>query len=196
MPEIEKHIEQDLLLKVADGSEAAFSRLFHTYRDKLYSFIVGISGSRQLAEDIVQEVFLKIWQKRPEIKYIRDFDAYLFCMARNHALNALKRMAKEILIFQEMGQQPRDSPEMSEALEYKEMQTSVRDAIERLPLRQKEVFILSREHGLKQAEISRLLHITVPTVKSHITQARHFIRKQCKNIYPIIKVFLLLYAVS
>ncbi|MEO6000348.1 MAG: RNA polymerase sigma-70 factor [Chitinophagaceae bacterium] len=194
MSQIEEHIEQDLLLKVADGSEAAFSRLYHAYRDKLFSFIFGISGSTQLAEDTVQEVFLKIWLRRSEAKYIREFDSYLFRMARNQTLNALKRMAKETLIYQEIEQQSDHTTEISQALEYREIQTSVQDAIEKLPSRQKEVFILSREYGLKQAEISRLLQITVPTVKSHFTQAMHFIRKQCKNIYPIIKIYVILLA--
>ena len=78
--------------------------------------------------------------------------------------------------------------ETPNGLEFKELELSVKEAIEKLPNKQKQVFILSREHGLKQAEISRLLHITVPTVKSHITQAVHFIRKECKNIYPITKI--------
>lgn len=178
---------------MADGDEKAFSRLFHAYRDKLYSFIFILSASSQLAEDTVQEVFLKIWQKRADGKNIHEFDSYIFRMAHNHAVTALKRMAKETFILKEMGQLATHSIELMPAIENKETQSAIRRAIDNLPGKQKKVFMLSRDYGFKQAEISRILNITVPTVKSHITQAMHSIRKQCKNLYPVIKMVLLLF---
>jgi RNA polymerase sigma-70 factor (family 1) len=191
LKELTENEEKALLQEMAAGSEKAFSRLYHLYNDKLYSFIFRTSGSSQLAEDIVQEVFLKIWQRRSEAIAIVHFDAYLFRTARNQALNAFKRMAKETIIITEMGKDNIDPVEIDAALELKEMELSVRQAIDKLSTKQKQVFVLSREHGLKQADISRILHITVPTVKSHITQAMHFIRKECKNIYPMIKLLVI-----
>lgn len=178
---------------MAAGNESAFSRLFHLYRDKLYSFIFILSSSSQLAEDTVQEVFLKIWQKRADAINIREFDAYVFRMAHNHAVTALKRMARETHILDEIGHLSSDSEDFMPVFEKKEAHFAVRRAINNLPEKQKQVFLLSRDYGLKQAEISRILNITVPTVKSHITQAMHAIKKQCKNLYPVIKIVLVLF---
>ncbi len=185
--------EKLLLAAMSEGDEKAFSRLFHTYRDKLYSFIFILSASSQLAEDTVQEIFLKIWQKRGDAKGIREFDSYIFRMAHNHAVTTLKRKAKETFILQEMDQLATDSIELATAIENKEAHSAVRRAIDNLPDKQKQVFLLSRDYGLKQAEISRILNITVPTVKSHITQAMHSIKKQCKDLYPVFKIVLVLF---
>ena len=195
MQESIENIEQELLTMIAAGSEAAFSRLFQFYRNKLYSFIYRISGDRQLSEDVVQEVFLKIWQNRTGLNHIRGFDSYLFRMAHNFAINAIKKMAKEMASRDYMTHFSHEYTENMDALEFKEIQLTLSEAVGKLPKKQKEVFILSREYGFKQAEISRFLNITVPTVKSHITQAMHSIRKKCKNIYPIVKIYLLLVSV-
>lgn len=192
MPDFSLNNESALLLQVSEGSEAAFGRLFYAYKDKLYAFIFSISNSRQQSEDIVQEVFLKIWQKRSGLLYIREFDAYLFRMAHNHAISAFRRMARETLILAEKEQNPPASPGLTESLEYREVQMSMRAAIDKLPPKQKEVLLLSRDHGLKQAEISRILNITIPTVKSHMTQAMHSLRKHCKNIYPLVKIWFVI----
>ena len=104
MIELNEIEQKSLLNDLATGSESAFSQLFRAYSDKLYSFIHVISGSKQIAEDTVQEVFLKIWEKRSEANTINQFDSYLFRMARNHSLNAFKRMSKENLIVAELGQ--------------------------------------------------------------------------------------------
>ena len=84
-----------MLQDVARGDEHAFARLFHAYRDKLYGFIVKITGSRELAEDVVQDVFLKIWTHRSNLHEVENFNAYLFRMSHNQVMNGLKRMNLE-----------------------------------------------------------------------------------------------------
>lgn len=176
--------ERGLLVEVANGNEAAFAKLFHLYRPKIYSFILRISGSVQSAEDVTQDVFVKIWQARAGLVKVQNLNAYIFKVAHNHFLNAMKKMAKETVIAQRIGKISQVE-EMHELLDKKELGQLFHFAIEELPQKQKLVFRLSKEHGMKQEEISKHLSISVVTVKSHMTQAFQNIRKKLKNAYFI-----------
>ncbi|HEY4205656.1 MAG TPA: RNA polymerase sigma-70 factor [Puia sp.] len=178
--------ETNLLRQVAEGNEPAFTELFHAYRNKLFSFILRICSSPQQAEDIVQDVFLKIWAMRSELLEIRDFEPYLYRMSHNHTINMLKRNARESVLRSKIKTVSPFSPQEQE-IQRKETEALIRNAIEGLPKQQKQVFILSREQGLNQKEISEKLEITVPTVKSHMTQALRSLRSRCKHLYPIAK---------
>jgi RNA polymerase sigma-70 factor (family 1) len=173
--------------RTAAGDAIAFAALFHLHRNKLYSFIFRMSGSVQQAEDVVQDVFLKIWTDRERLLDITDFSAYLFRMSHNHCLNLLKRKAKEAAILSGISY---PSAAMDEQVLYRETEKQLLHAIDELPAQQKLVFTLSREQGLSQQEISEQLHITVPTVKSHMTQALRFLRQRCKHLSPLVKSIL------
>lgn len=188
MPDFSTNNERDLILQVAHGSEVAFASLFHAYQDKLYSFILSISGNTQVSEDVVQDVFLKIWQHKQELLQIQNFSAYLFRIAHNHSLNLLQRKAKEIHILGELARQSTSSNEIYGDLDFREAFDAYQKVIESLPLRQKQVFILSRQQGLKQEEIARRLNISITTVKSHLQSATRSIRMHCGNFYPDIPV--------
>ena len=187
MPDELLHIESHLLRQTAAGDTQAFAALFHLHRDKLYSFILGMSGSVHQAEDVVQDVFLKVWELRAELSTINNFSAYLFRMAHNHCLNILKRNAREAAILSGI---PTPSHSTDDPVLYRETEQQVRNAIAELPAQQKLVFTLSRDIGLSQHEISEQLHISIPTVKSHMTQALRFLRARCKDVSPFIKSIL------
>jgi RNA polymerase sigma-70 factor (family 1) len=184
-------IEGNLLRQVAEGNESAFSELFHACRDKLYSFTLRICGSPQQAEDIVQDIFLKVWVMRAELLEIKDFQQYLFRMSHNHAINLLKKEARESILLSKI-RIPSSLSVTEQEVQRRETEAFVRNAIDRLPRQQKQVFILSREQGLNQEEISEKLHITIPTVKSHMTQALRSLRSRCKSLYPIVKSMIIL----
>ena len=181
--------ENDLILQVARGDENAFARLFTLYSDKLYSFIVSLSGSGQVAEDIVQDVFLKIWQKKEGLSSIENFNCYIFRMAHNHVLNILKRVAKETLILSELAYQSQPGTDTLLDIEYKDIQQVYREAIETLPPQQRLIFKLSRESGLKQQEIASKLNISISTVKSHMTQAFRSLRKVTHGSFLFLVIF-------
>jgi RNA polymerase sigma-70 factor (family 1) len=183
--------ESNLLRQLAEGNESAFTELFHAYRDKLFSFILHICASPQLAEDIVQDVFLRIWTMRSDLLEIRDLEPYLYRMSHNHAINMLKKNARESLLRSKIQSlSPLDNPERE--VQRKETEALISNAIKGLPKQQKQVYILSREQGLNQKEISEKLEITVPTVKSHMTQALRSLRSTFRHLYPITKLAILL----
>lgn len=176
--------EKDLLVQVSEGNELAFRQLFNTYRPRLYSYILKITESKEIAEDTVHDVFLKIWFNRKSLPEILNINAYLYRMAHNHAYNGIRRMAKETLIMAELERQSGyEASDPNDKLVRKEVRTFIYDAVNKLTPQQKEVFRMSREEGLKQEEIAQRLNISIFTVKKHLTDALNYLRKEISHSY-------------
>lgn len=182
--------EADVLRQTAAGDEAAFRCLFDGHRNKLFAYMLRISGSDDTAKDIVQDVFLKIWTDRHLLPGIRNFDAYIFTLARNHAFNLAKRSAYRNDILRSLyAGQTGVSHETEQLVRYRALQEQLDKAISRLPQQQKTVFTLSRLQGLTVEDIARKLHISEGTVKKHLslaTQALKGIIRQDPAIILII----------
>lgn len=169
--------ETALLLNIAQGNEAAFRTLFDQHWDNIYGVAFAFTKSPTLAEEIVQDIFLKIWLKRDQLPQVKNFNDYLFIIARNHIISLLRKKTTEQPFtehlqnyFSEMGANP------EEQFVCRETEHLVHRAIEQLPPQQHLVYCLSREQGFKQEEIASQLNISVHTVKSHMNKALQFIR--------------------
>ncbi len=166
-----------MLHQLADGDENAFRVLYDRYRDKLFFYVLRITGSRQIAEDVLQEVFAKIWVSREEMKDVQCFSAWLFKLAKNKTINGLRRLSLETSILAEIGfTANRQVNNTSETLDFLDTRKALQEAMEQLPPRQKLVYRLRWEQGLKSREIARHLNISPLTVKKHIAEASRSIR--------------------
>ena len=173
------HTEKELLLLAAQGSEPAFTLLFNRYKHKLYSYLLPLTTSPQIAEDIIQDTFLKLWKDRASLKDIDYFNAYLFTMTRNLAINSFKRMARETAILAALQpQQNNPAATVADNLSLKEVEQLLHQTIQSLPPQQKLIYTLSREQGLKHEDIAHQLHLSSSTVRNHIVQALRTIRKK------------------
>lgn len=190
--------EKTLLTQVAEGDEKAFRILFDRYWDNIYGVAFAFTKSTMIAEEMAQDIFLKIWLKRHLLNSIQKFDAYLYKVAKNHIYNELRKKIKEepftdhiINYFREIG----DSPEQQ--MIFKESKHLVNLAIEKLPHQQQLIYRLSREQGMSQEDIADKLQISKNTVKSHMNKAlqsiRHFLLQYSDgNIYIFLIVIGLL----
>ena len=183
-----------LLLKVSQGDEQAFALLFNTYKNTLGGYILRITEQDDLVQEIVQDVFLKIWLNRSSLTDIECFKAYLLVVARNHAFNCLKKMARErkreeIWMETALAQQVTNEEETS-ALDYGEMIDAV---IELLPPQQKKVYLLSHMAGMKHKEIARELNIATETVKKHMLLALRFIKNNITQVTSILIAMICFY---
>jgi RNA polymerase sigma-70 factor (family 1) len=185
MPDPSNTPEKDLLARVAQGSEAAFRELFHTYRGKLFGYIYNMTASRETAEDTVHDVFLKIWENRENLRHIDNLNAYLHRMAHNRAYSGFRRMAKETLILAELrNETPEyDSGNSDTRIQHKEVKTLIHNLVKQLSPQQRQVFLLSREEGLRQDAIAGRMGISVSTVKNHLAAAIHFLRDEIGRTY-------------
>jgi RNA polymerase sigma-70 factor (ECF subfamily) len=169
--------ENDLLARVAEGDEKAFALIFHHYRHKIYSYAYHISGSSAQADELVQDVFLKVWLYRDKIPHILRFDNWLFTIARNQVFDMLKSMAREASLRRQMAGllDPAVNP-VEDRMLTRENEEQLQRALDKLSPRQKLIFTLSRNEGLKHEEIASQLHISRHTVKTHLVQALKTLR--------------------
>lgn len=169
--------EKDLLLQVAQHDENAFRQLFEHYKNKIYAFAFHLTDSTVLSEEIVQDVFVKIWINKEALVRIDQFSAYLFTITRNHTFNQLKRLANERFILKQLKDElPESENNTEQLLINKEYNGILQQAIELLPPQQQLIYNLSRKEGLKLEEIAQQLNLSVNTVKSHMGKALKTIR--------------------
>jgi RNA polymerase sigma-70 factor (ECF subfamily) len=174
------------LQALAHDDEQAFAALYHQYHQKLFFFVLNFTNSRQTAEDVLQEVFIKVWSERKQLPGITNFNAWIFRITKNHVLNSLKRMAHETLILVDIAREiAPGTDDINALLSYKDVHAVLKAGMEELPPQQKLVFQLSREEGLKYEEIGGRLNISPLTVKKHAAQALQYLREKLRRHYSL-----------
>lgn len=172
--------EQELIYLITQGSELAFAKLFDHYRNYIYSIALKLTRSTIVAEEIVQDVFLKIWIRKSGLNEIENFSAYLFAITRNETYKILKQIAKShnaALPAEDNELPAHDNTE--DHVIGKEYTSLLQKAVDRLPQQQKEVYRLVKEEELKRKDVANLLHLQPETVKFHLAQAMKNIRTYC-----------------
>lgn len=169
--------DEDLLICIAKGDHAAFRFLFDRYSAHVYSISYKFLKSRPLAEDVVQEVFTKLWIKRNELHQLRDFNAYLNTITRNHLLNQLKKLAhaEKFLQYQKKQCLPENNT-VATVIEMNELNHSIAKAMSRLTSQQRKVYYLGKIEGLSYEQIATHLQISKETVKTHMSEALRSIK--------------------
>ena len=172
-------LEKKLLCHVAEGDETAFGQLFNAYHQRLGAYIYRLTESFSSTQEIVQDVFVKIWLKRATLPNIQSFEAYLFTAARNHVYNYLRSIARQ-RAQQAALEASLPSDSAAQVWEEKEEEVALMDlldeAVDQLPSQQKNVYILHRREHLSHAQIAERMHLSVETVKKHMSLALHSIR--------------------
>lgn len=173
------NITQELLSRLKKGDHAAFEEIFERYSKPLFQFSLSYLKSKEAAEDIVQEVFIKIWKNRREIKTDTSFQSYLFTIALNsvrkyfNKISRLHELRHDILInfF-------RLKPEFDDRSDYQVLLDKLDELIRQMPEKRREVFIKKKIEEKSLKEISEELNITTKTVEYHISEAMKFLKKE------------------
>jgi RNA polymerase sigma-70 factor (family 1) len=177
LPSHTNHTEKELLHHIAGGDEKAFVQIFNAYRNKIYTVAYKLTGSQRNAEEIVQDVFMKIWMKRTGLNEVENFDSWLFIITRNTVYSFLKtRASKELYNSLEETDLIGIGENADENLKQKEFKLVLNEALEKLPPQQKQVYLLSKESGLKYGEIANQMNIAPETARKHLQYAMRSIR--------------------
>lgn len=164
-----------LLNRASTGDEAAFCALYDRYRPKVYSYALKITRSVEMAEDIVHDVFVKLWDNGG--MEVENVDGFLRVVTRNHTLKVLRRQVLVHRTARDIGKlQPHSDLCTDEAIAYNETQEMLLNAISRLSPQRKQVFLLCREEGLKYDEVAERMNLSPLTVKTHMQHALRFLR--------------------
>jgi RNA polymerase sigma-70 factor (ECF subfamily) len=188
------HNENELVKLVAAGDVSAFGKLFAHYKDRIYSIAYKLSKSTVISEEIVQDVFLKIWLRRDSLDGIQNFSAYLFVITRNDVYKVLREIGRnyKTALLPDEDQTLSDHDTAGPLME-KEYNLLLQNAIDRLPRQQKQVYHLVKDWGLKRDEVAHQLQIQPETVKFHLAQAAKNIRAFCMlHLNKFIGLLLLL----
>ncbi len=174
--------ENELIVRLKAGDQTAFELLFHFYYPGLVMYSTQFTADRMEAEEIVQDFFVRFWQKHRQILLTDSLKSYLFLSVKNGCLNYLKHKKVEEKYIQKMaelsGQHIAYDPDLYVA---SELQEKVKNAIDLLPEKCREIFIMSRIQGLKNEEIAANLNISKRTVETQISKALKVLRVELKD---------------
>lgn len=176
--------------KTTDRDER-FRILFDRYKKPVHDYIRTITGSHEVAEEITQVVFIRLWKKMGSNDQIENIDYYIFRIARNECMRYFKKAAVETQLFKDLQKRmTTGSNNITEYINYKETEALLNKAIASLSPKRQEVYQLSRRQGLRLEEIATEMHLSYNTVRNHLVEALRQIRKYyLENFSSIILIF-------
>ncbi|MBV4359253.1 RNA polymerase sigma-70 factor [Pinibacter aurantiacus] len=191
-------MHNELFVRLAAEDEQAFRQLFHYYTPRLQPFVFSIVKSDAVAEEIVQDVFLRLWTNRESVARKDNPSSWLFTVASNLSISYLRKKSIERRFIEKVKEEMvelRQQNMIEEEMFLRENQELLKRAIDTLSPQQKLAYTLSRNEGLAHKEIAERLGISPNTVKNHIVNAVHsitdFIRKATKIFFSILLVVFL-----
>jgi RNA polymerase sigma-70 factor (ECF subfamily) len=182
-----------LLQQIADRNESAFEMLFDRYKEQLFHYIFGIVKSREVAEELVTDVFLKIWLGKEVLTEIENFDAFLFRVAYNKSIDFLRKAARDSQFRELLWQKTRLSPGAfaDHQVIDREYEKALREALLLLSPQRRLVYSLCREKGFSHLDVARKLQLSKHTISNHIVESQRFIRTYLVSRLDITLSFLL-----
>ena len=192
---VEIHTDETLLSLVADGDKEAFTMLYRRYWESLFATAARALRSKAEAADLVQDIFLSIWNRRNDLRVTGSLAAYLQTSVRYKVIKYIEKnitrrdylvLLTEVLV----NYQP---PDAESQLQIKELQHVIQSAVEQMPNKMREVYQLSRKHHLTHKEIAERLAISDETVKKHIQHALQIIKTAISLNATTFAVLLLQY---
>lgn len=185
--------ETALLEQLAAGDKEAFQAIYYHYAPRIYGKLLKLLHSEDLATELLQEVFIVVWQKHPLIDPTRSFRSYIFKIADNLAIDLFRKANRNTQLLNRLLDASIDHyTHTEERLEQKESAFLLQQAVDALPPQQKMVFTLCKLEGKSHDEVGRLLGISPSTVNNHIVKATRSLREYLAS-HPDIAGMILLY---
>ena len=187
---MEKFDEKDILMRLRNSDKDALKDIFEAFYPSLCHYASHFLGDHDQSEEVVQDLFVRIWEKREHLAVSASLRSYLFRSVRNQCINLImhekvrQNHAKKIrdAIIE-------DAAEENYFLE-EERSEAIASAISALPDKRREIFLLSRQEGLKYQEIATRLQISVKTVETQMGLALRFMREKCKRFFMFFMFFM------
>lgn len=186
MSQIGPDSDSSLVSRLKKGDKGAFEVIFHEYSPKLYFFSLSYLHIEAEAEEVVQNVFVSLWEHRCALDETRSLKSYLYKATVNHIYNYFRHEAIRRKHLEHVLRQGLAGDNSSEKkLDMDELTTSLESLVERLPQMQRKIFKMSRWEGLSHGDIAQQLGLSVRSVENHIYRSLKFFKENLKEEYFI-----------
>ncbi|RHI12714.1 RNA polymerase sigma-70 factor [Bacteroides sp. AM16-24] len=192
-PQISELNDEALFALIEKGDERAFTQAYDRYHKLLYVLAYRYLMNANMAEDVVQHVFSRLWEFRTELRVGISLKNYLFTMTKNHVLNLIRNENSAITKNYEMAQSaPVYEDNLIENLEKKELMSNFYKAVDMLPVQKREICLMKVREELTNQEIAERMKLSVNTVKTHYSEALKLLRVHLRKMLIIVTALTLL----
>lgn len=184
-----ERVDSKIVKKFVNGCESSFCLIYNKYKDKIYFYCFRYCKSEEDTQELVQIIFIKLWENRHKIDYKRPLEPYLFTIVRNQIYDFLKSLSFYELIKRNSDQDEIPSSNLLDLIQFNEYQDLANQAIDKLPEMRQIIFKMKYEEGLETEEIASLLKLSPNTVKSQLAKASKSIREYLSmymHIFPVL----------
>ena len=175
--------DKETILRFKEGQPEAFDTIYHMHSKKIFYFVRGLVKDEDKAKDLVQEVFITLWEKREQVNAELNFDNYVFTIAYNAIRKYFRNLSLENKVKDYL---QRESPEIINGTDmtliFNELLDLASKTVELLPPRRKAVYKLSKQEGKKIREIAETLNISPRTAENHLAKALKFLKEELSEI--------------
>lgn len=192
-----KQYEDDYcLLRIKEGDEYFFNVIFEKYRDQLFGYLYRVSKSKEVSEEIVLDVFLKLWNGREVITEIQNLEAFLYKVAHHKAIDFFRAAKRSPALQQALWEIITEAPSAERAdsrLLHQHTAALIREALDQLSPQRRKVFELRNQEDLSYADIADRLDLSTHTVRNHLAAAVQFIRTYLQKnnaLTPLVAFYL------
>ena len=172
-----RHTERELLEQLSAGDRAAFTRIYNEHYSNLYRYLFVVTKSAEASEEILQDVFLKLWIKRATLTGVLSLKDYLFRMARNRVFDARRKDIRHDQYLKAITTNDQSSNEVFDAVILKEYHQVVQNGITQMPERRQQIFMMNAQEELTAREIAERLNLSLAVVKKQLYEAQQYLRK-------------------
>ena len=175
--------EKKFLEELSNGSRIAFESLYHLYRTQVYRLIYKLVRSHEVSQEILQDVFVKIWNQRTQLERIQSFRSYLYSIAQNLVYDYFRKVAADRAKIETFKTQYAvySIEDVEQAINFKEVKAHLDEVLALIPEKCRQVYILCKLEGRSYQEVSKLLNISVATVNNHIVKATGIIKSNWRS---------------
>ena len=173
-----KYDKETFAERLRDDDRTVIDEIYELYHAKIFRFSISYLKNQDDAYDIVQDVFIKLWENRLQLKKDTNFDAFLFTVAKNTVLSLFRKRATEQKFRNNIDISYESEPnDIENNIDFDFLKKKYQKLVDKLPPKRKEVFVLSREKGLSNKEIAQIKGIAEKTVEDHLTKSLSFFKQ-------------------
>jgi RNA polymerase sigma-70 factor (ECF subfamily) len=179
---LDDNSDRQLVSRLKLGDKKAFEEIFRKYREKIYYFAIRYYNSAEDAENVVQDVFIKLWDERENVKEELSLNNYIYTIAKNHLFNIQRKKINEKAYRNYIVEHLVQTPNLENEMIYADLKESIDKIIDELPAQRKRVFVMGNLEGLSNKEVASALNLSVRTIEVHKSLALQALKKAFKLI--------------